>query len=169
MQLLKSATDGRSVSEIIKLAYPEAVNCAVALNELSELSGSVKPSVPATVDDYIRGFPEDVQAVLCKVRQTVCSAAPEAQEVISYRMPALREKEVLIYYAAFKHHIGFYPPIKGDAGLEQMAARYANAKGNLRFPFAEPVPYELISRLTALRVAQVRSKTATKAKKTRNG
>jgi len=140
----------------------------VALNELSESSGSVKPSVSATVDDYICAFPEDVQAVLRKVRETVCSAAPEAQEVISYRMPALRQKEVLIYYAAFKNHIGFYPPIKGEADLEQATARYANAKGNLRFPFAEPIPYELISRLTALRVAQVRSRTATKAKIARN-
>ncbi len=96
----------------------------MALNELTETFGSVKPSVPTTVDDYIRGFPEDVQAVLRKVRQTVCSAAPEAQEVISYRMPALRQKEVLIYYAAFKHHIGFYPPIKGEADLEQATAPY---------------------------------------------
>ncbi|MDD4941949.1 MAG: DUF1801 domain-containing protein [Rhodoferax sp.] len=141
----------------------------MALNELSEPFGGVKPSVPTTVDDYISGFPEDVRAVLSKVRETVCIAAPEAEEIISYRMPALRQKEVLIYFAAFKNHIGFYPPVKGDADLEQMAARYANAKGNLRFPFAEPIPYELISRLTALRVAQIRSKTATMAKKTRNG
>jgi uncharacterized protein YdhG (YjbR/CyaY superfamily) len=106
----------------------------VALNELSEQSGSVKPAIPATVDDYVRGFPEDVQAVLCKVRQTVCSAAPEAQEVISYRMPALRQKEVLIYYAAFKHHIGFYPPIKGDADLEQDGGPIRQREGKPPLP-----------------------------------
>ena len=122
-----------------------------------------------TVDDYISGFPADVQAVLCMVRQTVCRAAPQAQEVISYRMPALRQKEVLIYYAAFKHHIGFYPPIKGDADLERETARYSNEKGNLRFELDEPIPLDLIYRLTELRLAQVRQKTALKAKKIRNG
>lgn len=109
---------------------------------------------PATVDAYIASFPREVQALLRKVRATVRRAAPEATEVISYRMPALRANGILVYYAAFKHHIGFYPPIRGDAELERASAPYAGEKGNLRFPFDAPIPYELIERLTALRVQQ---------------
>jgi len=109
---------------------------------------------PHTVDAYIATFPPDVQAILRKVRATVVAAAPDAHEIISYRMPALRQHGVLVYYAAFKNHIGFYPPIKGDARLEQASARYAGEKGNLRFPLDEPIPYPLIARLTRLRAKQ---------------
>lgn len=109
---------------------------------------------PHSVDAYIATFPPDVQAILRKVRATVVAAAPDAHEIISYRMPALRQHGVLVYYAAFKNHIGFYPPIKGDARLEQAIARYAGEKGNLRFPLDEPIPYALIARLTRLRAKQ---------------
>jgi uncharacterized protein YdhG (YjbR/CyaY superfamily) len=109
---------------------------------------------PNSVDAYIATFPPDVQAILRKVRATVVAAAPDAHEIISYRMPALRQHGVLVYYAAFKNHIGFYPPIKGDARLEQASARYAGEKGNLRFPLDEPIPYPLIARLTRLRAKQ---------------
>ncbi|HET9206341.1 MAG TPA: DUF1801 domain-containing protein [Burkholderiaceae bacterium] len=88
------------------------------------------------------------------MRATVVAAAPAAHEIISYRMPALRQHGVLVYYAAFKHHIGLYPPIKGDAQLEKAAARYAGEKGNLRFPLDEPIPFRLIERLTKLRAKQ---------------
>ena len=109
---------------------------------------------PHSVDAYIATFPPDVQAILRKVRATVVAAAPDAHEIISYRMPALRQHGVLVYYAAFKNHIGFYPPIKGDVRLEQASARYAGEKGNLRFPLDEPIPYALIARLTRLRARQ---------------
>ena len=109
---------------------------------------------PPSVDAYIAAFPPDVQAILRKVRATVMAAAPDAHEIISYRMPALRQHGVLVYSAAFKNHIGFYPPIKGDARLEQASARYAGEKGNLRFPLDEPIPYALIARLTQLRARQ---------------
>ena len=109
---------------------------------------------PPSVDAYIATFPPEVQATLRKVRATVVAAAPDAHEIISYRMPALRQHGVLVYYAAFKNHIGFYPPIKGDARLEQASARYAGEKGNLRFPLDEPIPYPLIARLTRLRARQ---------------
>ena len=69
-------------------------------------------------------------------------------------MPALKQNGVLVYYAAFKAHIGFYPPIKGDAKLEREASPYAGEKGNLRFLYTEPIPYKLITALTALRVKQ---------------
>jgi uncharacterized protein YdhG (YjbR/CyaY superfamily) len=113
-----------------------------------------KAPVPATVDEYIAGFEPTVRAVLRKVRAAVRRGAPEAEEVISYGMPAVRGRGILVYYAAFQGHIGLYPPIKGDAALEKAAARYANEKGNLRFPFSEPIPYELIERLARLRAEQ---------------
>jgi uncharacterized protein YdhG (YjbR/CyaY superfamily) len=108
----------------------------------------------ADVDEYISGFPAPIRAILRRVRQTVRKAAPAAREVISYSMPALRQNGILVYFAAFKHHIGFFPPIKGDAQLERAAARYAGPKGNLRFPYDEPIPYELITALTKLRALQ---------------
>jgi len=120
-------------------------------------------SVPSTVDEYILGFPEAVQVMLRQIREVVRSAAPDAEEIISYRMPALRQHGVLVYYAAFKSHIGFYPPIRGNPELEREAAPFAGEKGNLRFPFTEPIPYALISRLTAFRVAQDCEKVMNKA------
>lgn len=112
------------------------------------------PGQVADVDAYIAGFAPEVQAILARVRKVVRAAAPDATEVISYRMPALKQHGVLIYYAAFKHHLGFYPPITGDPALEAEAARYAGEKGNLRFPFDQPIPFDLIARLTRLRAAQ---------------
>ncbi|MGE0801637.1 MAG: iron chaperone [Lautropia sp.] len=121
-----------------------------------------KPDKPATVDDYIARFDSDVQAILRKVRAAVRAGAPEATEVISYRMPALRQHGILVYYAAFKGHIGFYPPISGDARLEAQASAYAGEKGNLRFPYARPIPYRLITALTRLRAGQDRAHASAK-------
>lgn len=117
---------------------------------------------PQTIDEYIAAFPPDVQKILKKVRKIVRGAAPGAEEAISYGIPALRSNGVLVYFAAFKEHIGFYPPIEGDAKLKQDAARYAGEKGNLRFPFDEPIPYDLIERITRLRVKQDLAKAAAK-------
>ena len=123
-------------------------------------------ATPTTVDDYIARFPADVRAVLEKVRQTVRTAAPDAQEIISYKMPALKQNGILIYFAAFEKHIGFYPPVKGDARLEQAAAAYAGEKGNLRFPLDKPIPFKLIERLTRFRARQDAAKAAIARRKT---
>jgi uncharacterized protein YdhG (YjbR/CyaY superfamily) len=113
-----------------------------------------KPQKPADVDAYIAPFPPDVQSVLQRVRQTIRRAAPEAQEVISYQMPAFKLHGILVYFAAWKRHIGLYPPISGDKALEKAVARYAGPKGNLQFPLDEPIPYGLIERIVRLRVKQ---------------
>ena len=126
-----------------------------------------RPTPPATVDDYIAGFPPEVQAILRKIREVVRKAAPAAQEVISYRMPALKQNGMLIYYAAFRNHVGLYPPVTGDARIEKDIAPYAGEKGNLRFPFDKPIPYDLIARITELRLRQDLAKTPTKRRKTR--
>ena len=120
---------------------------------------------PTDVDEYVATFPAQVQTILRRIRRTVRAAAPAAHEIISYRMPALRQHGVLVYFAAFKNHIGFFPPIRGDAQLEKAAARYAGAKGNLRFRLDEPIPYGLIRRLTQLRARQDRE--AAKSKRRR--
>ena len=109
---------------------------------------------PATIDEYIAAFPEHVAAILARIRATVRAAAPEAEETISYQMPAFRQNGILIYFAAFKNHIGVYPPVTGDARLESAVAKYAGEKGNLRFPLDRPVPYALIARIVRHRVRQ---------------
>lgn len=117
--------------------------------------------VAATIDEYIAAFPPGVQAVLQQVRQAVRDAAPQAEEGISYQIPAYRQHGVLVYFAAFKNHVGFYPPVGGDAALETAVARYAGPKGNLRFPLDEPMPLELIGRITRQRLAQNLAKRTT--------
>ena len=124
-------------------------------------------STPANFDEYAAAFPPEVQAALRQVREAVLKAAPEAIEIISYQMPAVRHHGILVYFAAFKRHIGFYPPIRGDARLEQAAAPYAGDKGNLRFPLDRPMPLGLIEQLTRLRVAQDRAKAVAGARKPR--
>jgi uncharacterized protein YdhG (YjbR/CyaY superfamily) len=106
-----------------------------------------------------------VQAVLQDVRETIRHAAPGAEETISYMMPAFRQHGILVYFAAWKKHIGMYPPISGDKALEKAIARYAGPKGNLQFPLDEPVPYDLIERIVKLRVKQESEKAAARRKK----
>lgn len=117
------------------------------------------------VDKYIAKFDPDVRDVLQKVRETIRAAAPEAIEVISYQMPAFKLKGILVYFAAWKKHIGLYPPISGDEVIEKAVARYAGPKGNLQFPLDEPIPYKLIARIVKLRVKQNEAKAALKRKK----
>ena len=121
-------------------------------------------TVPLSVDEYIQGFAPEVQAILQHVRQVVREAAPHAEEIISYRMPAFKQNGVLVYFAAFKKHIGLYPPVSGDARIQKAAAPYAGEKGNLRFPFDEPIPFDLIARITALRVKQDAAKSKRKGR-----
>src|SRR5258708_40140337 len=110
-----------------------------------------KSKAPKTIDEYIAAFSPDVQAILQKIRSTIGSAAPEAEETISYRIPAFTQNGILVYFAAFKNHIGLYPPIKAGAALEKAIAKYAGEKGNLRCPLDEPIPYGLITGIAKLR------------------
>ena len=121
-----------------------------------------KTNKPTTIDGYISQFPGDVQAVLRDVRSTIRRAAPDAEEVISYQMPAFRQHGILVYFAAWKNHVGLYPPISGDPAIEKAIARYAGPKGNLQFPLDEPMPLALIERVVRLRVKQDTAKAAAK-------
>ena len=120
---------------------------------------------PQTIDEYIAAFPPNVQKILQKVRLTIRKAAPQAQEAISYGIPAFRAHGMLVYFAAFKRHIGFFPPVQGDAALTKAAARYAGEKGNLRFPYDEPIPYDLVAKITRLKAKQDQAKGSARKKK----
>jgi len=122
-------------------------------------------TTPASIDEYIAGFTPDVQRVLEKVRATIAAAAPEARERISYRMPAFDQHGILVYFAAFKAHIGLFPPVSGDPRLKKSIAPYAGPKGNLRFPLSEPIPYDLIRRIVTLRLKQNLAKAAPRGRK----
>jgi uncharacterized protein YdhG (YjbR/CyaY superfamily) len=122
-------------------------------------------AIPRSIDEYIAGQPAKVRAILTRIRRTIARAAPAAQEKISYRMPAFTLNGVLVYFAAFKAHIGLYPPVRGDARLEKALAPYAGAKGNLRLPLDQPMPYDLIRRLVKLRVRQNLGKALRRGKK----
>ena len=110
---------------------------------------------PESVDAYIASARPEVRAVLEAIRVTVRNAAPSAEERISYGMPAYFLDEVLVYFAAFKTHIGFYPPVR-DKSLLQLAATYAGPKGNLQLPLSEPIPHALITRIVEARVREHR-------------
>lgn len=120
---------------------------------------------PKDIDEYIAASSPEGQSILEKIRSTIRNAAPDAQETISYRIPAFTLNGVLVYFAAFKKHIGFYPPVTGDAKLQKAIASYAGEKGNLRFPLDQPIPYDLIERIVKLRVKQNLAKAAAKKKR----
>jgi uncharacterized protein YdhG (YjbR/CyaY superfamily) len=118
-------------------------------------------AAPRTIDEYIAGFSPQIRAILQKIRATVHKAAPAAEETISYRIPAFKLHGALVYFAAFQKHIGFFPPVRGDASLKKALAPYAGPKGNLRFPYDRPIPYGIIRRIVKLRAKQ-NAKTAKK-------
>lgn len=112
-------------------------------------------TAPKDIDDYIAGFPKDVQQILQKIRATIRKAAPQAEETISYKMPAFNlNGQYLIYFAAYKKHIGMYPVPVGDAEYQQEIAAYQSGKGTLQFPLDQPIPYPLIARVVKLRAKE---------------
>jgi uncharacterized protein YdhG (YjbR/CyaY superfamily) len=125
---------------------------------------ATRTSTPTSIGDYIAASSPAVRPILKKIRLTITSAAPDARELISYRMPAFRQSGILVYFAAFKTHIGLYPPVSGDARLEKALAPYAGPKGNLKFPLDRPIPYALIRRLVILRVKQDRARATAKGR-----
>ena len=101
----------------------------------------------STIDQYIKAAAPEARAILHEIRSIVHRIAPDAEETISYQMPAFRQERVFIYFAAFKKHIGIFPPVRGSASLMKSLERYSGPKGNLQFPLAEPMPYKLIERV----------------------
>jgi uncharacterized protein YdhG (YjbR/CyaY superfamily) len=120
---------------------------------------------PGNIDEYIADFPPEKRAVLEQIRRTIREAAPDAEEAISYRMPTFKQNGILVHFAAFTNHIGLYPPVHGDSGLEKAIKPYAGEKGNLRFPLDRPIPYDLIERIVKHQV----KKNLAKAPKRKKG
>ncbi len=106
------------------------------------------------IDDYIASFAPEIQSILERIRLTIREAAPEAQEKISYQMPTFALRGNLVHFAAFKKHVGLYPPVLGDKKLKAEIAPYRGEKGNLKFPLDEAIPYALISRIVKFRVKE---------------
>jgi uncharacterized protein YdhG (YjbR/CyaY superfamily) len=117
------------------------------------------------VDAYLAAFPPAVCARLKKMRRAIRAAAPKATEGMSYGIPAYRQRNIIVYFAGFKEHIGMFPPARGDAALEKAVAKYANAKGNLRFPHAAALPLPLISRIARHQARQDAARAAARGKR----
>lgn len=126
---------------------------------------ATRRNAPATIDAYISAFSPEVRTILENIRQAIRRVAPDAEETISYQIPAFKLNGTLVYFAAFSKHIGFYPPVKGDERLKKAVSRYAGEKGNLRFPLDEPIPYDLIERIVRLRLKQNRQRAAASGKR----
>lgn len=122
-------------------------------------------AVPKTVDKYIALYPSDVQPILRKIRETIRKAAPEAEESISYKMPAFRMPQgIVLYFAAYKHHIGLYPAPRTAVELKDELAAYAGGKGTLKLPLDQPIPYRLIAKIVKYRTKLILAKAAAKRK-----
>jgi uncharacterized protein YdhG (YjbR/CyaY superfamily) len=115
-----------------------------------------------TIDEYIKTFPKDVQSILKELRQVIKAAAPEAEERLSYRMPSFWLNGVLVYFAAFKSHIGFYPTASGIANFKEDLKGYKSAKGSVQFPIEKPLPFKLVSKIVKFKVAENLKKSSKK-------
>jgi uncharacterized protein YdhG (YjbR/CyaY superfamily) len=105
---------------------------------------------PATIDEYIDTFPEDVQTILREVRGRIRNVLPTADEAISYGIPTFTiDGRYLVYFAGWKQHISVYP-IPADATFEREIEPHIAGKGTLKFSLADPIPYDLIERTAAL-------------------
>lgn len=125
-----------------------------------------KQAAPRTIDEYIARFPPEVEEILQKVRQTIREAAPEAEETISYQMPTFKLKgRILVYFAAHKKHIGFYPTPTGMEEFKEELAIYGAGKGTAQFPFDKPIPYDLITRIVQFRAKENLATAVAKRKK----
>ncbi len=107
-----------------------------------------------TIDEYIASFPKNVQILLQQLRQAIREAAPEAQEAISYRMPAFKLHGNLVWFAAFKDHVGFYPKASGIEAFREKLSAYDVSKGTVRFPMDKPIPLDLVAEIVRFRVKE---------------
>ncbi|MCA9875038.1 MAG: DUF1801 domain-containing protein [Anaerolineales bacterium] len=122
-------------------------------------------AAPQTIDDYIAGFPADVQEILQKIRGIVHEVAPDAQETIKYQMPTFTLQGNLVHFAAYQNHIGFYPIPTGIEAFKEELSLYKTGKGSVQFPLDQPIPYGLIERMVRFRAAENLEKAAAKHKK----
>lgn len=111
------------------------------------------------IDTYIADFPQEIRERLTTIRNIVHEEAPEAEEVISYGMPAFKyRKKILIYFAAFKNHIGFYALPSGNEAFSHKLEAYKTSKGTIQFPHNKPIPFDLIREIVQFRIHEIKSK-----------
>ncbi len=115
-----------------------------------------------SIAEYIQLFPKDVQTILEQVRQTIQKAAPKAEETIKYQLPTFTLEGNLVYFAAHKNHIGFYPMPSGIEKFKKELSKYKGAKGSVQFPLDKLIPYDLISKIVKYRVKENLAKAAKK-------
>ena len=120
---------------------------------------------PNAIAKYIAIFPEDVQAILEKIRAEIRKAAPNAKETINYGIPTFTLEGNLVHFAGFKNHIGFYPTPSGIEKFKKELSVYESAKGSVKFPLDQPIPYALIGRITKFRVKENLERAQAKGKK----
>jgi len=113
---------------------------------------------PDNIDEYISGFPKNIQGILKELRSTIKKAAPGTTESIRYQMPTFRLNGNLVHFAAYKNHIGFYPTPTGIEEFREELAKYKGGKGSIQFPIAEPLPFDLITRIVKFRVKEASKK-----------
>ena len=114
----------------------------------------MKNTDPKSIDEYIGNYPPETQKILNKIRTLIKKAAPKAIEKISYKMPAFYLNGNLVHFAAFKNHIGFYPTPSGIEAFKDEFSNYKWAKGSVQFPLNQPIPFELITKITKFRVKE---------------
>ncbi|UEG49670.1 DUF1801 domain-containing protein [Ferruginibacter lapsinanis] len=114
----------------------------------------MKQLTPLHVDEYISSFPEDVQEKLQQLRAIIKKAAPNAEELISYKMPAYKLHGVLVYFAAYKNHIGLYATPTAHSQFKKELSAYKTGKGSVQFPLDKPMPYSLITKIVKYKVQQ---------------
>ena len=119
---------------------------------------------PRTIDEYIAGFPKDVQEILEKIRATIRTAAPGAGETIKYQIPTFTLEGNLVHFGAYKKHIGFYPAPTGIEEFRKELAIYSSSKGAIQFPLDQPIPYDLIGKIVRFRVKENLARAETKKK-----
>jgi uncharacterized protein YdhG (YjbR/CyaY superfamily) len=119
---------------------------------------------PKDFDDYKNGFSIEIQQILEQVSRTIKKAAPQAQEVISYGMPAFRMSRILVWFGAHSKHIGFYPGASGIEAFKEELSIYKGAKGSVQFPFNKPIPLALITQIVKFRVSEDLLRAETKKK-----
>ncbi|MBV5348401.1 DUF1801 domain-containing protein [bacterium] len=120
---------------------------------------------PNTVDEYIAGFPDEIQLILDRVRSTIKQAAPDAEESIGYGMPAYKTYgKPLVYFAGFKNHIGFYATPAGHEEFAKELSKYKQGKGSVQFPFDQSMPLDLIFQIVEFRVFENQEKAKAKKK-----
>ncbi len=107
-----------------------------------------------TIDEYIATFPKTTQTTLQTLRQAIKEAAPDAQETISYQMPAFKQNGILVYFAAFKNHIGFFPTASAVEAFKEKLKGYKTSKGTVQFPLGEPIPLELVKEMVRFKVKE---------------